>query len=273
MIPFQLKIVKKTADTVRTDADTVRTQCGLSAKNADTCGHMRTDADTCVFNTNGSSDTSARPQQRQQTNRGGSSSAPTSSRSAAAALNNLLLERADSVGPASYLAAAGIVDADTVDESNLQRQIIDVTSTIGVTKCESAEQLIRDINPHISVRTCVEEFASSHALGILSKGFSPAESADAAQGEVRRTITMYPSGFTVDNGPHRQLSDPSNAEFLTALARGMVPRELHEGGDGEVRLDWLINVARSTIPTGTGPKKAREAGEMHLNHSRGRDNH
>lgn len=33
--------------------------------------------------------------------------------------------------------------------------------------------LIRDINPHISVRTYVEEFASSNALGILSKGFSP----------------------------------------------------------------------------------------------------
>ena len=173
----------------------MRTQCGHNADcpqkmrtHADRCGHMRTHAfSTPQHNrrathnnrNNGSSDTSARPQQRQQTNRSGSSSAPTSSsRSAAAALNNLLLERAESVRPASYLAAAGvghigIVDADTVDESNLQRQIIDVTSTIGVTKCESAERLIRDINPHISVRTCVEEFDSSNALGILSKGFSP----------------------------------------------------------------------------------------------------
>lgn len=64
--------------------------------------------------------------------------------------------------------------------------------------------------------------------------FAQAESADSAQGEVRRTITMYRSGFTVDNGPYRQLSDPSNQEFLTALARGLVPRELQERNDGEV---------------------------------------
>jgi adenylyltransferase/sulfurtransferase len=69
----------------------------------------------------------------------------------------------------------GIVDADTVDESNLQRQIIHGTSTVGVTKCESAERRIRDINPHVSVRTYAEEFTSSNALEILSKGFSPSK--------------------------------------------------------------------------------------------------
>ena len=64
--------------------------------------------------------------------------------------------------------------------------------------------------------------------------FSQAESADSANGEVRRTITMYRSGFTVDNGPYRLLSDAANAEFLTALARGLVPRELQGEDNGEV---------------------------------------
>jgi hypothetical protein len=92
---------------------------------------------------NDSSDTSARPQQRQQTNRSGSSSAPTRSSSrrsaaaaaAAAALNNLLLERADSVRPASYLAAAGvghiaIVDADTTcnEKSLMERRRLELQS-------------------------------------------------------------------------------------------------------------------------------------------------
>ena len=45
---------------------------------------------------------------------------------------------------------------------------------------------------------------------------------------------MYRSGFTVDNGPYRRLGDESNAEFLTSLARGLVPRELQEEGEGEV---------------------------------------
>ncbi|KAL7427278.1 hypothetical protein ACHAXM_000780 [Skeletonema potamos] len=51
-------------------------------------------------------------------------------------------------------------------------------------------------------------------------------------GEVRRMITMYRSGFTVDNGPYRRLDDPSNAEFLGSLARGLIPRELREDAEG-----------------------------------------
>ena len=45
-------------------------------------------------------------------------------------------------------------------------------------------------------------------------------------------ITMYRSGFTVDNGPYRRLDDPSNAEFLGSLARGLIPRELREDSEG-----------------------------------------
>ena len=76
-----------------------------------------------------------------------------------------------------YLAAAGvghigIVDADTVDESNLQRQIIHGTSTIDVSKCESAERRIKDINPFVNVRTYKEEFTSETAMRILGDGYS-----------------------------------------------------------------------------------------------------
>jgi adenylyltransferase/sulfurtransferase len=55
-----------------------------------------------------------------------------------------------------YLAAAGvgtlgIVDFDTVDESNLQRQIIHGQSDIGRPKAHSARDSIRDINPFVNV--------------------------------------------------------------------------------------------------------------------------
>ena len=75
-----------------------------------------------------------------------------------------------------YLAAAGvghvgIVDADTVDESNLQRQIIHGTSTVGMSKCQSAKNRIHDINPHVHVRLYEEEFTSETALRILEGGF------------------------------------------------------------------------------------------------------
>ena len=76
-----------------------------------------------------------------------------------------------------YLAAAGvghigIVDADTVDESNLQRQIIHGTSTVDVSKCESAERRIKDINPFVNVRLYKEEFTSETAMRILGEGYS-----------------------------------------------------------------------------------------------------
>ena len=75
-----------------------------------------------------------------------------------------------------YLAAAGvghvgIVDADVVDESNLQRQIIHGTSTVGISKCQSAKNRIHDINPHVQVRLYEEEFTSETALRILQDGF------------------------------------------------------------------------------------------------------
>jgi adenylyltransferase/sulfurtransferase len=55
-----------------------------------------------------------------------------------------------------YLAAAGvgtlgIIDFDTVDESNLQRQIIHGQSDIGRPKAESAAASVREINPHVNV--------------------------------------------------------------------------------------------------------------------------
>lgn len=75
-----------------------------------------------------------------------------------------------------YLAAAGIghlgiVDGDTVDESNLQRQIIHSVNTLGMSKCESAAQSIRDINPFVSVRTFEEEFTAATAERIITGGF------------------------------------------------------------------------------------------------------
>ena len=65
------------------------------------------------------------------------------------------------------------------------------------------------------------------------QGGGAAANNSSGGGEVRRMITMYRSGFTVDNGPYRRLDDPSNAEFLGSLARGLIPRELREDAEGE----------------------------------------
>ena len=72
---------------------------------------------------------------------------------------------------ALYLAAAGVgrigmVDYDTVDSSNLQRQVIHGTSTVGKLKVESAKQRLLDLNPTIQIDLYNEPFTSDNALRI-----------------------------------------------------------------------------------------------------------
>ena len=74
---------------------------------------------------------------------------------------------------ALYLAAAGVgtiglVDADTVDASNLQRQIIHATSRIGAFKVDSAEKAINDLNPDVKVIKFQERVDSSNVDRIFA---------------------------------------------------------------------------------------------------------
>jgi adenylyltransferase/sulfurtransferase len=73
---------------------------------------------------------------------------------------------------ALYLAAAGVghiglVDFDVVDSSNLQRQIIHGTSTVGMAKTESAKQRLADLNPQIEVTTYETQITSENAFDLL----------------------------------------------------------------------------------------------------------
>ncbi len=72
---------------------------------------------------------------------------------------------------ALYLAAAGIgriglVDFDTVDSSNLQRQVIHGTAALGTLKVESARRRMLDLNPTIQVDVYNEPFTSANARQI-----------------------------------------------------------------------------------------------------------
>lgn len=74
---------------------------------------------------------------------------------------------------AMYLAAAGvgkigIADADQVDLSNLQRQIIHTTSDLGKPKVDSAAETMRAINPDVEVKTYNEFIYSKNILRIIA---------------------------------------------------------------------------------------------------------
>src|SRR5690242_21175331 len=71
-----------------------------------------------------------------------------------------------------YLAAAGvgtlgIVEFDTVDESNLQRQVIHGQSDIGRPKADSARDSIREINPYVNVVIHGEALTNDNVLDIF----------------------------------------------------------------------------------------------------------
>ena len=71
-----------------------------------------------------------------------------------------------------YLAAAGvgtigIVDFDAVDLTNLQRQVVHGTSTLGHPKLESAEARLTDLNPNVRIEKHATRLSAENALEIL----------------------------------------------------------------------------------------------------------
>jgi molybdopterin/thiamine biosynthesis adenylyltransferase/rhodanese-related sulfurtransferase len=92
--------------------------------------------------------------------------------------SRVLLLGAGGLGSPSalYLAAAGVgtiglIDADTVDASNLQRQILHGTATIGAPKVESGRDRIQDLNPDVKVIPFQERLTSENIDRIFDQGW------------------------------------------------------------------------------------------------------
>lgn len=71
-----------------------------------------------------------------------------------------------------YLAGAGvgtigIIDGDTVDESNLQRQILFGVSSIGLNKAQEAEKRLKDLNPTLTFQVYPVYLSTENALEIF----------------------------------------------------------------------------------------------------------
>jgi adenylyltransferase/sulfurtransferase len=70
---------------------------------------------------------------------------------------------------ALYLAAAGIgtlilADGDDVDLTNLQRQILHSTGSVGTPKVESGREALARINPDVKIVDCSDNFTTRHAV-------------------------------------------------------------------------------------------------------------
>lgn len=73
-----------------------------------------------------------------------------------------------------YLTAAGIgelgiIDFDVVEESNLQRQILFGTSSLGTNKALAAKNRLEDLNPTIQINAYTEKLTSKNALELFKE--------------------------------------------------------------------------------------------------------
>jgi adenylyltransferase/sulfurtransferase len=75
---------------------------------------------------------------------------------------------------ALYLAAAGVgalglVDADAVDVTNLQRQVLYSTADVGVAKVRAAAERLRALNPHVAVEPHELRLSAENALELIDR--------------------------------------------------------------------------------------------------------
>jgi adenylyltransferase/sulfurtransferase len=161
-----------------------------------------------------------------------------------------------------YLAAAGvghlgIVDDDVVDESNLQRQILHGVSTVGVSKCQSAISRIRDVNPHVQVRTYETKFTSQTAEEILSQGFRDPNDKDnhASTEKKQRKYDIVIDGS--DNFPTKYLINDVCAMYNVPWVYGAIL-----GFEGQVSLfDANVVDYRDLLPTPPPPGEVPSCAE------------
>ncbi len=98
-----------------------------------------------------------------------------------------------------YLAAAGvgtlgIVDNETVDISNLQRQVIHSTEDIGRPKVDSAAEKIKKLNPDVNVELHRNRITADNALDIISPYDVVADASDNFQTKFLMNDASYFAG-------------------------------------------------------------------------------
>jgi adenylyltransferase/sulfurtransferase len=107
---------------------------------------------------------------------------------------------------ASGIGTIGIVDSDVVDQSNLQRQILHWTSSVGMPKVDSARRTLFEVNPDVKVRTYHQRLDASNVLDIFrdydviisgSDNFSTAYLVNDASVMLGKTV-LYGSIFQFD---------------------------------------------------------------------------
>lgn len=176
-----------------------------------------------------------------------------------------------------YLAAAGIgtlafADDDHVSLSNLQRQVIHDTGTVGEEKTASARKTIARLNPHVRVVTFEERFSAVWAADHLQKfdllidgsdnfdtRYMAADAAEAARIPlVTGAVGRFDGSVTVlkpyETGPDGVLLPTYRDLFPEKPPEGLVPACAETGVIGALTgvIGTLMAMEAIKVITGTG---------------------
>lgn len=161
---------------------------------------------------------------------------------------------------ALYLAASGvgtmtIIDPDVVDLSNLQRQVIHDTSSVGVPKVESAKKRINEINPNVKVNAIQDMINNDNVRQLVREHDIVVDGTDNFQTRYmvndacvfEKKLNVYGSIFRFD-GQSTVFCDPEGpcyrCLYPEAPPPGMVP-SCAEGGVLGI-LPGIIGVVQAT---------------------------
>ncbi|HEY0074840.1 MAG TPA: molybdopterin-synthase adenylyltransferase MoeB [Abditibacteriaceae bacterium] len=161
---------------------------------------------------------------------------------------------------AVYLAASGIgemtiIDPDVVDVSNLQRQILHDSSSVGVPKVESAKKRIAEINPHVKVNAIQDQLSNDNVRELVRECDLVVDGTDNFQTRYmvndacifEKKLNVYGSIFRFD-GQSTVFCDPDGpcyrCLYPEAPPPGMVP-SCAEGGVLGI-LPGVVGVVQAT---------------------------
>ncbi len=123
-----------------------------------------------------------------------------------------------------YLAAAGVgvigvIDDDKVDLSNLQRQVIHTTASIGQAKVESAQRAVAAINPDVRFISHSERLTAANAMELISRYDIIADCSDNFATRFLANDACYLAGRTLVSGTVLRF-DGQVCTFKAHLAKG-----------------------------------------------------
>ncbi len=144
-----------------------------------------------------------------------------------------------------YLSASGvgeitILDPDTVDVSNLQRQILHDTSSVGVPKVESAKKRMNEVNPFVRINAIQDSVSTENVMELVASHDIVVDGTDNFETRyivndacvLNRKMNVYGSIFRFD-GQATVFCDPDGpcyrCMYPTPPPPGMVP-SCAEGG-------------------------------------------